>query len=82
MTELVLASAFAWCCWASVLTAAQIVGGSLILAGVILAETARTADRAAPTPPTQPTAAGHAQARRTEPTGWPCTPTSRPSRTR
>jgi drug/metabolite transporter (DMT)-like permease len=54
MTELVLASIFAWFLLSEQLTAAQIVGGLVLLAGVILAETARTAKAAGPPelPPT------------------------------
>ena len=43
MTELVLASVFAWFLLDEVLSVAQIAGGLVLLAGVILAETARTA---------------------------------------
>jgi drug/metabolite transporter (DMT)-like permease len=50
MTELVLASAFAWVLLDEVLSTAQIVGGLVLVAGVILAETARTAGRDAPVP--------------------------------
>jgi drug/metabolite transporter (DMT)-like permease len=54
MTELVLASIFAWFLLSEQLTAAQILGGLVLLAGVILAETARTAKAAGPPelPPT------------------------------
>jgi drug/metabolite transporter (DMT)-like permease len=50
MTELVLASVFAWFLLDEVLSVAQIVGGLVLLSGVILAETARTARRDAPVP--------------------------------
>jgi drug/metabolite transporter (DMT)-like permease len=50
MTELVLASAFAWFLLDEVLSVAQVVGGLVLLAGVILAETARTARRDVPVP--------------------------------
>jgi drug/metabolite transporter (DMT)-like permease len=43
MTELVLASVFAWILLGEVLSAAQILGGLVLLTGVVLAETARTA---------------------------------------
>ena len=43
MTELVLASVFAWILLGEVLSVAQILGGLVLLAGVILAETARAA---------------------------------------
>jgi len=43
MTELVLASIFAWILLSETLSTAQILGGSVLLVGVILAETARTA---------------------------------------
>ena len=45
MTELVLASVFAWVLLDEVLDSAQIIGGGVLLVGVILAETARTAAR-------------------------------------
>lgn len=48
MIEPVLASVFAWSLIGEVLSAVQIIGGVIVLAGVILAETARTqTDRAA-----------------------------------
>jgi drug/metabolite transporter (DMT)-like permease len=50
MTELVLASVFAWVLLDEVLSPAQIMGGLVLLAGVILAETARAAHRDAPVP--------------------------------
>ena len=43
MTELVLASIFAWILLSEALSPAQIIGGAILLTGVILAETARTA---------------------------------------
>ena len=43
MTELVLASIFAWILLAEALSPAQVLGGLVLVAGVILAETARTA---------------------------------------
>jgi drug/metabolite transporter (DMT)-like permease len=48
MTELVLASIFAWFLLSEQLTPAQIVGGLVLLTGVILAETARTAQAGGP----------------------------------
>ena len=42
MTELVLASVFAWILLSEILSTPQIVGGLILLAGVVLAETART----------------------------------------
>jgi drug/metabolite transporter (DMT)-like permease len=56
MTELVLASLFAWILLDEILSAAQLIGGVVLLVGVILAETARTeiAPRA-PTPEVPPT---------------------------
>ena len=54
MTELVLASLFAWILLDETLSAPQIIGGLVLLAGVILAETART-DLAARTPEIPPT---------------------------
>jgi len=56
MTELVLASLFAWILLDEILSAAQLIGGVVLLVGVILAETARTeiAQRA-PTPEVPPT---------------------------
>jgi drug/metabolite transporter (DMT)-like permease len=43
MTEIVLASLFAWILLSEALTTSQILGGGLVLIGVVLAETARTA---------------------------------------
>ncbi|HEX6873821.1 MAG TPA: EamA family transporter [Micromonosporaceae bacterium] len=54
MLELVLASAVAWILLGEVLTAAQILGGLLLLGGVILAETARTRVAAARAHPATP----------------------------
>jgi drug/metabolite transporter (DMT)-like permease len=49
MTELVLASIFAWVLLSESLATAQVVGGLVLVAGVVLAETARTAGpKAAP----------------------------------
>jgi drug/metabolite transporter (DMT)-like permease len=50
MTELVLASAFAWVLLDEVLSVAQVVGGLVLVAGVVLAETARAARRDVPVP--------------------------------
>jgi drug/metabolite transporter (DMT)-like permease len=53
MTELVLASGFAWILLHEVLTPPQLLGGLVLLSGVILAETARTrAPVTAEIPPT------------------------------
>jgi drug/metabolite transporter (DMT)-like permease len=53
MTEVVLASAFAWVLLSEQLAAAQVIGGLILVAGVILAETARTAKAGpAEVPPT------------------------------
>jgi drug/metabolite transporter (DMT)-like permease len=52
MTELVLASVFAWILLGEVLSAAQILGGLVLIAGVILAETARAARGGVPVPVT------------------------------
>jgi drug/metabolite transporter (DMT)-like permease len=41
MTELFLAALFAWLLLSEVLTVPQVVGGLVLLAGVVLAETAR-----------------------------------------
>ncbi len=41
MTEVVLASAFAWVLLSENLNPAQVIGGSILVAGVILAESAR-----------------------------------------
>jgi drug/metabolite transporter (DMT)-like permease len=46
MTEVVLASAFAWVLLSENLNPAQVIGGSILVSGVILAETARTAKAA------------------------------------
>jgi drug/metabolite transporter (DMT)-like permease len=46
---------FAWFLLDEVLSVTQIVGGLVLLAGVILAETARTARRDAPVVPELPT---------------------------
>ncbi len=54
MTELVLASVFAWILLSEVLSSAQILGGLVLLAGVILAETARTANDNRPDPAQTP----------------------------
>lgn len=53
MIEPVLASAFAWALLGEVLSAAQILGGVVVLAGVVLAETAR-AGTPTPTEPEIP----------------------------
>jgi drug/metabolite transporter (DMT)-like permease len=53
MTELVLASLFAWVLLAETLSPPQIVGGLILLTGVILAETART-DLSGPASPRTP----------------------------
>ncbi len=55
MTELVLASIFAWILLNEVLSTPQILGGLVILAGVILAETARASRAMAQTPEIPPT---------------------------
>jgi drug/metabolite transporter (DMT)-like permease len=48
MTEVVLASAFAWVLLDERLAVAQVIGGLILVAGVILAETARTAKATGP----------------------------------
>ena len=50
MTELVLASVFAWVLLGEVLSSAQIIGGLVLITGVVLAETARAARRDPPVP--------------------------------
>jgi len=45
--EPVLASAFAWALLAEAMTALQVVGGAVVIAGVLLAETSRTRSRSA-----------------------------------
>ena len=54
MTEVVLASAFAWVLLSERLAPAQVIGGLILVTGVILAETARTAKITGPAevPPT------------------------------
>jgi drug/metabolite transporter (DMT)-like permease len=56
MTELVLASVFAWVLLDEILSVAQILGGLVLLVGVVLAETARAARRAEVPAPDLPTA--------------------------
>lgn len=55
MTELVLASIFAWVLLSEALSPAQVIGGLVLLTGVILAETARTAPARMGTPELPPT---------------------------
>lgn len=62
MTEIVLASGFAWLLLAEALSTAQIVGGLVLVAGVALAESARVA--------TAPSANGAAQAGHGDPGGF------------
>ncbi len=54
MIEVVLASAVAWVVLGEAQPAVQLVGGGLILAGVVLAETARQPQRARPNRPSRP----------------------------
>ena len=58
MTEIVLASAFAWLLLGEALDAAQIVGGLVLVAGVALAESARVAGPADTDAPGSPAGRG------------------------